>query len=230
MKKKVKSREKIFNILMWLPIIVTLLLLPFMPDKMPLHIGLSGQVTSMGSKYTLIILSVIVIIMGLSVKYSIKKEAKKDVEAENATTRNEKSLTINGIAALTLLNVVFFVFIYKGFALASPNNYLPDINSIQIINIMICILLIIMGNILPKTRMNSLIGVRTSWSRANSESWAMSQRIGGRVFIAVGLISLIGSFFIAKSLVIVFTLGCLIAGSVVTVIGSNMAYRKTLRK
>lgn len=230
MNKKIENSKKVFNVLMWLPIIVTLVLLPFMPDKMPLHAGLSGEIDSMASKYTTIILSVIVILMGLLFKYIIKREAKKDTEVENAITRNEKPLITNGITTLILLNVVSFVFIYKGFVLASSNNNLPDVNITQITNIILAVILIIMGNILPKTKMNSFIGVRTPWSRANEESWAISQRIGGKIFVVVGIISLIGSIFISKDSGMLFTLACLIVGGILIVIGSYRAYEKTLKR
>ena len=54
----------------------------------------------------------------------------------------------------------------------------------------------VLGNIMPKVRRNSAIGVRTKWSVANDSVWQKTQRYGGRVMVAAGLAAIILSLFV----------------------------------
>lgn len=46
-----KMQKKIFHILMFLPVPVTLISLVFLPDQIPAHYGSDNLVTRWGSKY-----------------------------------------------------------------------------------------------------------------------------------------------------------------------------------
>ena len=54
--------------------------------------------------------------------------------------------------------------------------------------------MIILGNIMPKLRMNSIAGLRTVWSMKNETTWKKSQRFGGISFIVGGVIIIIVCF------------------------------------
>lgn len=53
------------------------------------------------------------------------------------------------------------------------------------------ITMIIIGNIMLKLRMNSMIGLRTAWSMKNETTWKKSQRFGGISFIIGGTVMFI---------------------------------------
>ena len=55
--------------------------------------------------------------------------------------------------------------------------------------------MIILGNIMPKLRMNSAVGLRTVWSMKNEATWKKSQRFGGISLIVGGIIIIIVCFF-----------------------------------
>ncbi len=46
--------------------------------------------------------------------------------------------------------------------------------------------MVILGNIMPKLRRNSLVGLRTPWSQSSEVVWKKSQRVGGILFMAAG--------------------------------------------
>ena len=48
------------------------------------------------------------------------------------------------------------------------------------------ILFAVLGNIMPKMKMNGLMGLRTTWSMKNDEVWARCQRMGGTVMFFGG--------------------------------------------
>ena len=48
------------------------------------------------------------------------------------------------------------------------------------------LLLVVLGNFMPKARRNAWFGLRTSWSMANDRVWQKSQRFGGMATVACG--------------------------------------------
>ncbi len=57
------------------------------------------------------------------------------------------------------------------------------------------ILFIFIGILLRNAKRNYMIGIRTPWTLANDVVWERTHLLGGRLFIAAGIISLTGIFF-----------------------------------
>ncbi len=51
-----------------------------------------------------------------------------------------------------------------------------------------------LGNMLGKTRRNFWIGIRTPWTLASDAVWIATHRLGARVFMAVGILGALGAF------------------------------------
>ena len=76
-------------------------------------------------------------------------------------------------------------FLYTAYHQVENLSAVPvDVN--RIVFVALGILLVIVGNIMPKARMNSLCGLRTPWSMKNEVTWKKSQRFGGISFIGAG--------------------------------------------
>jgi uncharacterized membrane protein len=56
------------------------------------------------------------------------------------------------------------------------------------------VVLVVLGNYLPKLRSNFFMGIRTPWTLSSEEVWYQTHRVGGRVMVAGGLLVLLGSF------------------------------------
>lgn len=54
----------------------------------------------------------------------------------------------------------------------------------------VALLITLIGNFLGKTEPNTIVGVRTPWTRASDLSWEKSNRAAGRMLVGVGLITL----------------------------------------
>jgi len=73
--------------------------------------------------------------------------------------------------------------------------YFPDWNGEVIVNGITALIFIGIGNILPKISQNEMIGIRTRCALENKENWNYSQRVGGRIWVACGIVMLGASFF-----------------------------------
>ncbi|MFH1649116.1 MAG: SdpI family protein [Candidatus Woesearchaeota archaeon] len=68
----------------------------------------------------------------------------------------------------------------------SPNLFVP---------VAIGLLFIYLGYLLPKTKRNWFIGIRTPWTLSSDTVWEKTHKLGGKICVAVGVLALLGVFF-----------------------------------
>lgn len=178
-----KTKKIIYFILMYLPLVVALIALQYLPSKIPAHYGFDFQVTRWGSKYEVLLYPIATVLMGGFLLVMAKLGAKQEEHGKN----NENVIIITGIFVLILFNALNAYSLYTGFNKIENLSSVPlDIN--QLIFGIVGVLMIIVGNIMPKLRMNSIAGLRTRWSMKNEVTWKKCQRVGGISFIVGGII------------------------------------------
>ena len=186
------KKKTVCYILMYLPLVVVLIVLPHLPEKIPAHYGFDNQVDRWGSKYEVLLFPVISILMGYFLLAMARLAAKKEEHGEN----NKNVTIIVGILVLILLNALNVYSLYTSFNKVENLSFVSlDIG--QLVFGIIGMLMIVTGNLMPKLRMNSMIGLRTHWSMKNEATWKKSQHIGGISFIIGGII-IIGICIIMK--------------------------------
>ncbi len=85
----------------------------------------------------------------------------------------------------------------------------------RILPIGIGVLLIVIGNPLPRARPNWFVGIRTPWTLSSDRVWEKTHRFGGRVFVAGGLIITIASFlWVQEAHVVLFAVMVVVVSSV----------------
>lgn len=62
-----------------------------------------------------------------------------------------------------------------------------DMNPALLLNLLMGLLALAIGNYLPKTRRNSTIGIKIKWTLENDENWNATHRFGGKVWTAAGV-------------------------------------------
>jgi uncharacterized membrane protein len=63
-----------------------------------------------------------------------------------------------------------------------------------VMNLALSLLFLVIGNFMGKTRRNFWVGVRTPWTLASDIVWERTHRLGGWLFVAVGLLGIPCSF------------------------------------
>jgi uncharacterized membrane protein len=87
------------------------------------------------------------------------------------------------------------------------------------------LLLVGLGNYLPRIRSNWFIGIRTPWTMDNERVWRATHRVGGRAFVAAGLVMAVGAAL--PEPLRAWTTGAAIAVAVVVpLVYSYVAYRR----
>lgn len=86
---------------------------------------------------------------------------------------------------------------------------------------------LVMGNWLPKVRRNFFMGIRTPWTLADEEVWAVTHRFGGRTMVAGGLVMMIAAIAGAPMWA---TIGILLLTALAPAAYSFFAYRSLHRE
>ena len=188
--------------LMYLPLISALFALQLLPEQIPAHYGLNNQVTRWGSKYEALIVPIVTAILGYFFLGIAKTAAKHEENGNN----NENVCIVAGIATLIIFNVMTGYTLYTGFNKVENLSFNKfDIN--QLLFGILGIAMIIIGNIMPKLRMNAAAGLKTKWSMKNETTWKKSQRFGGISYIIGGVVIVVICFFVQGIYCFLSTLG-----------------------
>lgn len=196
-----KMKKIMFYGLMFLPLISTLIALQFLPEQIPAHYGFNNQVTRWGSKYEALIVPIVTAMLGYFFLGIAKVAAKHEENGNN----NENVCIVAGIVTLIIFNAMTGYALYAGFS-KIENLSSNKIDVTQLLFGILGIAMIIIGNIMPKLRMNAVIGLKTKWSMKNETTWKKSQRFGGISYIIGGVVIVITCFFVQGIYCILSTL------------------------
>lgn len=199
-----KTRKTIYYILMILPILYSLLTISFLPDIVPAHFDTNSVVDRWGSKYETLIFPVVILIFGAVMLKVAKIVEKKETSGAN----NKKICEVSSIIVLIVFNVInAYILIISLKTITNLNTINIDFN--QLVFITLGIGLLIIGNLMPKAKMNSIYGLRTPWSLKNEIIWKKSQFFGGITLMVTGIVIVIASIIFEGVLLYVICL-CLL--------------------
>ena len=214
-----KTKKIIYFALMFLPLLITVAALPFLPEKIPAHYNFAGEIDRWGSKFETLIFPAVTIAMGFFMLWMAKIGA-KDSE------KNGKIVFYTGMGISLWFTAMHVISIYKAFSAAGSMGFSANVD----INSIFCIFmgtgLAITGLFMPKLRKNSLIGLRTSWSMKNETTWEKSQRFGGISFMVCGALMIVSGLFLEELAAMFVALGLLVADTIICMIYSYKIAKK----
>lgn len=226
-------REKKMKKIMWMaaiiPVIVTSLVLRFMPDSIPMHHDLAGNTDRWGSKTESLIFPVIILFITLFwhllicvfEKKSIKvKTEKEQMEAKSAI----KVLAVVGLSQAIMFGIMHYFILYSSWLQANTGSLKATIDIGKVSCILCGIMFIILGNFMTKAKLNSVVGLRTVWSMYNDNTWRKSNRFGAICIIVTGLLTIITAVCTSGMIGTIFMLIYLLLSTIAGVIYSKKMY------
>ena len=195
------KNKKLFYVLMFLPLVASLIALQFLPDVIPAHYNIQNVVDRWGSKYEILILPVITIAFGFFSLAMGKLSQKQESQGNN----NEKSSLFISNCVLLIFNMLSGFMIYSSLHQLEKLEF-ASLTFIQIAFIIIGIFLIVISNIMPKVKRNSILGFRTKQTMKNDEIWKKCQRCSGITGVIAGCIIVVISFLFDNTALIITVL------------------------
>ena len=216
-----KLNKLVYWLIAFLPLIVTLIVLPILPETIPAHYNISGVANRWGSKYEMLILPISTVLFAVFLTFM------STVKQENKVNKNQKVLKVANYIFIIVFNALTFSFLYSAYS-KTENLYTSNFHMVKLLAVIIGITYIFLGNILPKCKQNRMVGIRTKWTLENEEVWYKTHRLGGVMIMIYGIISLVLSLTVLNDVIALYTaLGGFIAIAIALIIYSYVIYKKT---
>lgn len=206
-------------IVTFIPLIVTLLVIDFLPDTVPMHYDVQGNIDRWGSKYEQLIFPIVTIAMSVFMQLMIIYYEKLARKSEDEKKKVELNSNINVLYIVSIATTVMFlglqcVFLYQAWE-ATPDTKVQTIDINKIASFFIGMLLVIGGNYMPKTKRNSMIGFRLPITMKSDENWKKANRFAGIVLVITGVVVIILALIFEGYLALVSTLMVILLSLVV---------------
>ena len=217
--KKIKIMNK--NIKRELPIL-GFVLLPFvylaclwnnLPEKVPTHWNLKGEIDDWGSKYSLIgivfLLPVFTYVLMLAIP---KIDPKKRLDLMAGKYYQIKFVLVLFMSVLAL----FIIHSSRSQMLSSPS----------IVVVLVGVLFMALGNYFKVIKQNYFVGIKTPWTLESEEVWKLTHILAGKLWIVGGLLIVIFSLVIPENINFYLFMTITAIISIIPIVYSYFIFRK----
>lgn len=197
--------------------LITIVLLPFiylayiwnqLPEKVPVHWNIKGEIDRYGEKIELIIIPILLPLLVYITFLVIPK-----IDPKNNLNKMGKKLQSIKVLSTIFMSILALLIIYsaKNQSLTNPNYIVLSIG----------ILYIILGNYFKAIKPNYFIGIKTPWTLENEIVWKETHKLGGKMWFIGGIFVVLSSLILEKQ--VNFTLFLIVTG-VITIIPILYSY------
>lgn len=181
MKIKINKKLLLFtSILILLPSLIGCVFWYQLPEKMPTHFNLLGQADGYNHKvFAIFVLPALMLLMHWLLLFLMIKDP--------------KSSNISSKIQVLIYWIIPFVSCLSMISIYGESLGYSMMSGI-LAQIFMGVLIILIGNYLPKTRKNYIIGIRLPWTLENDENWRKTHRLAGKIWVLGGLLLFLNSF------------------------------------
>ena len=162
--------------------IIAMYFYQIMPNQIPLHWNLVGEVDKWGSKFTGVITIPLITLFTYLLMLGLPKldPQKKRYEEFKKTYHIFKAIIILFFTVLYFTTSLYAL----GFNIA-VNKVVP---------FLIGLMFIFFGNYMSKIKKNWFLGIKTPWTLSSDNVWNKTHRVGGKIFILSGILFILEPF------------------------------------
>lgn len=160
-------------------LLATAIAYPYMPELVPMHWNVHGNVDRWGTKSTLFTFDPGVM-AGVVVLFSM------------LPWLSPKRFEIDSFRSTYLyMMVVFVAMLAYIHCVVLASAFTSRIDVSRAVEGGACLLIALLGNVMGKVRRNFYIGIRTPWTIANERVWNKTHRLAAKTSFAAGLLGLL---------------------------------------
>jgi len=214
MNKINKGKVILTTLVTLVPIIIGLILWNKLPQQIPTHWNAAGEIDGWSSK-AFAVFGLPCILAGLHLLCLLVSSA--DPKKKNYAEQ--------------LWGIVFWIcpvisLLMMGIMYASALGM--ELKVEKIMMLLVGVMFVIIGNYLPKCKQNYTMGIKIPWTLNDEENWNYTHRLGGKIWVGTGLVSLLSVLLPSTAMVVVFVAVMLVA-TLVPLICSYLFYRKKMK-
>lgn len=208
MLKKNKGTLIVTSIVILIPIILGLILWNKLPEQLPFHWDIHGNIDNWVGKTTAVFALPAAL---LALHWMCVLISSIDPKSANYSRKAFRIvLWICPVIGLVLSSLTYGTAL--GYSLRIE----------VIMPLLMGLMFVVLGNLLPKMKQTYTLGIKLPWTLASEENWNKTHRFAGKLWVGAGLVimatAFLGSFWI---FIVIIGLACIIP-----TIYSYMLYRK----
>jgi len=181
MKIKINKKLVLFtSILILLPSLVGCVFWNQLPEEIPTHFNLLGQADGYNHKvFAIFGLPALMLLMHWLLLFIMIKDP--------------KSSNISSKIQVLIYWIIPFVSCLSMISIYGESLGYSMMSGI-LAQIFMGVLMIVIGNYLPKTHRNYIIGIRLPWTLESDKNWRKTHRLAGKIWVLGGLLLFLNSF------------------------------------
>jgi uncharacterized membrane protein len=191
MKNKLNWLE---GVLLLAPFLALVILWKDLPDRVPIHWNLQGQINRWASKASLFEMPLVSLVT-ISLLHFLPRIDPKLRRAPGGNGRMQHALAVLRLALAAFFAAIFFMLVTASLGHPFPaGRLMPSA---------VLLLLAVFGNYFSNLRPNYFAGIRTPWTLESPETWRATHRLGGRLLFFGSVALLVLQFFVSEGLFII---------------------------
>lgn len=210
--KKNKWLMLVTSVIIVLPILAGALLWDKLPEQVPYHWGINGEVDGWASKPVAVFVLPLVM---LAVQWLCVLATGLDPKAKNVATGKMMGIVL---WIIPVLNLFLHVMVY----LAAFGR---KVDMAAIMPLFMGVLFVVIGNYLPKCKQSYTMGIKLPWTLSDEENWNKTHRLAGKLWVAGGLLTMCCALLTGVASFIVM-MGILLAMCAIPTVYSYRYYKK----
>ena len=227
--------KQLTRMLAALCLFVTLLVLRELPVEIPAHFDFVGNITRWGSKYELLIMPVILLLISFGSRFLLLHLRRKAEQAgsdkeRQAAAANAKVLGMVILSQTVILSCIQGLLLYNTVLALRRESFLSTVAGEKLMTVLCGALLLMLGDILPKCRRNGMVGFRLSWTKYNDLTWQKSNRFAGMMLVAAGALGIVSTVFAPKGYGMFLLSIYIMAAIVISTVRAWQVYREEKAK
>jgi uncharacterized membrane protein len=191
---------------------------PSMPQKVPIHWNIRGEVDGYGDKSVAAFVTPVAMLGLFALFQALPWLSPRQFSLD--TFRGTYEFLVSLIMAL-------FAYIH-GLMLWAAHGGPLDLNRALVGGL--CLFFVLIGNVLGKVRRNFYVGVRTPWTLASERVWIDTHRLAARLFVAAGVSGLLICLAIGGPTAFIATGGLILLAAFIPAIYSLVHYKRLDRQ
>lgn len=180
MEKKKNLSMFLTSVICLIPCVISIIFYNKLPDKVATHFDFNGIPDGYSSK--------IVAAFGIPI-FMLVINIITNLVLDKNTIRGKGGRIIASIARWTIpamaVLIQSFIVIYSCGI---------DFNISNCIMLMVGLMIMVIGNYLPKCEQNNLVGIKTPWALKDRDNWKKTHRFSGYLWIILGFVLCINTF------------------------------------
>lgn len=199
-----------------LPLFFLMKVYPSLPAIVPTHFGIDGKPNGYSEKKDMIWIVLLLTAVSVGAYFLIRNLPQFD--PKKTASQSAGHMQKIGIAVVALISALSISILYSSQQGAISFN--------RLFNPLMGVFFIVIGNLMYNIKPNYFVGIRVPWTLESPDNWRATHRLGGKLWVAGGLLIAICSPFLPGETGEYFFLCAILVLALVPVIYSFVYFKK----